>query len=212
MKFVLLVEGATEKKGIASFLKKYLGSQLSQPVGIQLVDMGGYGDFKKKVRRKTEMHINGPDRDQLIAVIGLLDLYGPQFSNFYPADQTFARQRYEWGVNYFKRKVNNSNFRMFFAVHEFEAWILSQPKVLPNSVRKLIPQGLQPPEEIDFDKPPSKLLGELYRRAFRSRGYKKVTDGSELFSRLDPKEAYKMCPYLKRMLDGMLALAQGAGL
>ena len=212
MKFVLLVEGATEKKGIASFLKQYLDSQLLQPAGIQVVDMGGYGDFKKKVRLKAEMHINRPDRDQIIAVLGLLDLYGPQFSDLYPADQTSARKRYEWGVDYFEREVENPNFRMFFAVHEFEAWIFSQPEVLPNSVRKLIPQGLQPPEDIDFDRPPSKLLGEHYQRAFRNRGYKKVTDGPELFSRLNPTTAYNRCPYLKRMLDGMLALAQEAGL
>jgi uncharacterized protein DUF4276 len=211
MKFVLLVEGASEKKGIASFLKQYLDSQLSQPVGIQVVDMGGYGDFKKKAHRKAEMHINRPDRDQIIAVVGLLDLYGPQFSDFYPSDQTSTQQRYEWGVNYFEREVNNPRFRMFFAVHEFEAWIFSQPEVLPRLDRDLLPQGLRPPEEINFDRPPSNLLGELYRRAFRNRGYKKVTDGPEMFSRLNPMTAYNRCPNLKQMLDGMLALARETG-
>ena len=126
MKFVLLVEGATEKKSIAKFVKRWLDSRLSQPVGIQTVNLTCFGDFKKKAPKKTLNHLNGPDKDQIIAVIGLLDLYGPQFSAFYPPDKTTVEQRYKWAVDYFQRNVKNLKFLMFFAVHDFSGWLKSQ--------------------------------------------------------------------------------------
>jgi hypothetical protein len=43
-------------------------------------------------------------------------------------------------------------------------------------------------------------------------GYKKVTHGSALFSKLDPNLAYTKCPRLKELLDEMLKMAKEAGL
>jgi len=44
------------------------------------------------------------------------------------------------------------------------------------------------------------------------QNYKKVTDGKDLFARLDPAIAINKCPYLKTMLEEMLTLAKAAGL
>ena len=211
MKFVLLVEGATEKKSISAFIKRWLDRRLSQRVGIQLVNLTGFGNFKKKASKKAHMHLNGSEKDQIIAVIGLLDLYGPQFSDFYPPDKTSVERRYEWAVSYFQTKVNNPKFLMFFAVHDFEAWLFSQPEKLPQTLQTELPGDLKPPEAINFNKPPAKLLDEPYRRAYRNKGYKKTVDGPKLFQNLDPVVAYEKCPYLKTMLDQMLELVQNAG-
>ena len=212
MKFVLLVEGPTEKKSIAPFLKRWLDRRLSQRVGIDTVNMTCFGDFKKKAPKKAHMHLNGLEKDQIIAVIGLLDLYGPQSSDFYPPDKTSVEQRHEWAAGYFQKKVNNPKFHMFFAVHDFEAWLFSQPEKLPQTMQTKLPGDLRPPEAINFDKPPAKLLDELYRRTYRNKGYKKPVDGPNLFQNLDPLVAYEKCPYLKAMLDKMLTLAQNEGL
>ena len=66
------------------------------------------------------------------------------------------------------------------------------------------------------------LLGQLKRLAeqmeTRDRNaallYRQLEniEGINLFPKLDPTVAYTKCPYLKRMLDGMLELARGAGL
>jgi hypothetical protein len=42
MKFILFVEGYTEKQGILTFLKRYLDPRLSQPVGIKPVRFDGW--------------------------------------------------------------------------------------------------------------------------------------------------------------------------
>ncbi len=132
MKFILFVEGHTERACIPAFLKRWLDPQLMQKVGIQAVRFEGCKDFDKGLRTKAHMHLDGPAHDDIIAVIGLLDLYGPQI---YPRRLSSAHDRYEWGVRHYEQQVGRRNFRMFFAVHEVEAWLLSQPALFPHEVQ-----------------------------------------------------------------------------
>ncbi|MCI0537934.1 MAG: DUF4276 family protein [Verrucomicrobiales bacterium] len=207
MKFVLLVEGNTEKESAAQFLKRWLDPQLKQQVGIQIVRFSGYGELVRKIETKAQMHLDGPQRTEIIGVIGLLDLYGP---DFFPSGVTSAKDRVAWGVTHFQNAVNRAQFRMFFAVHEFEAWLLSQTEIFPRDVAAALDKFAQP-EQVNFTEPPARLLDRLYKQ-FRRKNYKKTTDGKLLFAKLDPAIATSKCPYLKVMLDEMLAMAKTAGL
>ena len=208
MRFVLFVEGETEPLVLPGFLKKWLDNRLSQPVRIKPVVFSGWGDFKRQIVRHVNSHMKSPTAGNIIAAIGLLDLYGP---DFYPANAKSAKARYKWGVEHFEREVNHPQFKMFFATHELEAWILSQPEVLPQPVREALPGRAANPETVNFDEHPSKLLEKLYRKHLH-RKYKKTTDGVELFSKLDPKTVRDKCPRFKEMLDGMLSLANDKGM
>ncbi len=99
-----------------------------------------------------------------------------------------------------------SKFFQFFAVHEVEAWLLSQPENFPLKIKKSFPKKIRNPETVNFDEPPAKLLGRLYSRQIK-RKYKKIVDGKELFAKLDPNIAYRKCPKLRDLLDKMLDLA-----
>jgi hypothetical protein len=208
MKFVLFVEGDTEQKVLASFLKRWLDPRLSKKVGIKPVLFDGWADMDKRLVKKARHYLAGPDSGDIIAVIALLDLYGPKF---YPSHRTTAIERLEWAKARFEKEVGDKRFRMFFAVHETEAWLLSNPDIFPREIASGFPGKVKGPEEVDFDEPPSKLLERLYRQK-TNRTYKKVTGGRELFDLLDPDLAYAKCPQLKRMLDEMLRMAKEAGL
>jgi hypothetical protein len=67
-------------------------------------------------------------------------------------------------------------------------------------------QRMKNPESVNFDSPPSKFLGSLYRKHNRGE-YKKTVDGRQLFKRLKAEEVAEKCPRLKEMLDEMLNLA-----
>ncbi|MCL4190212.1 MAG: DUF4276 family protein [Thermoguttaceae bacterium] len=121
-----------------------------------------------------------------------------------------AKDRVEWGVSHFGKLVGRDKFRMFFAVHEFEAWILAQPEVLPPEVRRILPQNISRPETVNFTEPPAKLLNRIYRSATR-KDYKKTTYGKQLFRRLEPATVAESCPYLRAMFEEMLHLARAAG-
>lgn len=205
MKFVLFVEGYTEDKALPKFLKRWLDPRLDKSVGIKTVRFEGWQELVKDTPQKALMHHNGPDRDDIIAVIALLDLYGP---TFYPKKLKTADERCDWAKVELEKKVNHPKFQQFFAVHETEAWLLSNPDLFPIEVKKALPAKAANPETVNFDEPPAKLLERLYSLK-TGRRYKKVTNGRELFGRLDPNVAYGKCPRLKELLDKMLVLAEG---
>jgi hypothetical protein len=207
MKFVLFVEGYTEDKALPKFLKRWLDPRLDKPVGIKTVRFEGWAELVKDSVQKALMHLNGPDKEEIIAVIALLDLYGP---TFYPKKLTSADERYEWAKRDLEKKVGHPKFHQFFAVHETEAWLLANPDLFPIEVKRALPIKSARPETVNFDEPPAKLLERLYELKI-GRRYKKVTNGRELFGRLDPSVAYGKCPRLKELLDVMLELAEEAG-
>lgn len=208
MKFIFFVEGDTEKKSLPVFLKKWIDPKLSKPVGVKIVRFNGWRELVNDTPKKAMLYLTGPQKDDIVAVIALLDLYGP---TIYPSDKKTAKERYEWARGDLEERVNHAKFRQFFAVHETESWLLSDPDLFPSEIRKAFPGRIQRPEEIDFDEPPAKLLGRLYQEKLK-RTYKKTTDGYELFNKLAPYLAYNKCPRIKEFLDEMLKLAQECGL
>jgi len=213
MKFVLLVEGDTEQRVLPDFFQRWLNAKLSQRVGVQAVPLDGCGNYLARFARKAQIHLSGPNSRQVIAVIGLLDLFGPQ--NFYPAHLRTADERFRWGRQKLEAEVDHPRFRQFFAVHELEAWLLSDPDIFPAPLKSALRSAGSNPEAVNSEQPPAKLLSKLYREKLKAGSgrveYKKTVDGSELFRKLDPAVAYQKCPCLKELFDEMLRLAQASG-
>lgn len=204
MKFVLFVEGHAEKLAVPQLLKRWLDPRLSQPVGIKVSRFEGWADYERGIQKKVELHLSGKSGSDVIAGIGLLDLYGP---TIYPADLTDVASRLAWAKTHFERLTGHHRFRQYFAVHELEAWLLAEPAVLPKPVQDALPSTQ--PERVNCNEPPAKLLDRLFTSKLR-RGYKKTTDGVNLFRALDPAIASAKCPNLKLLLDDMLQMAREA--
>ena len=203
MKFILFVEGYTEEKTLPQFIKKWLDPKLSKPVGIKTVRFEGWAELLKDAPQKAKMYLNGPDKDRIIAVLSLLDIYGP---TIYPNQVTQSIKRYEWAKKFIEQKVNHPKFYQFFAVHEVETWLLSQPEIFPSKVKLAFPKKIQNPEIVNFNEPPSKMLERIYSQKI-NKSYKKVLNGKQLFDKLDPKIAYEKCPKLKEFFDKIFDLA-----
>jgi hypothetical protein len=205
MKFILFCEGWTEDKALPDFLRRWLHSQFSDRIGVKTVRFNGWQQLVADAPKKARLHLQHED---VIGVIGLLDLYGP---TFYPSNKRTVEERYEWAKGHIEKLVGESCYRQHFAVHEVEAWILSQPELLPPPVKKKLPGVAQHPETVNFDEPPAQLLDRLYQEALK-KGYKKVANGSDLFSKLDPHTVCGKCPYFNRLCDDLAELAIGKGL
>ena len=204
MKIVLLVEGWTEKEAVAAFLKRWLDSRLARPVRITPVRFSGWRDLFDGMAKKARLYLDGPRSERPLGVVALFDLYGP---TIYPPNLDSADQRYDWVVRHLEKLVDRPRFRAFAAVHEVEAWLLSQPELLPAPVRNGLPGRCEHPETVNFDEPPAKLLDRLYSTHLH-KGYKKGTYGRDLFGRLDPERARQRCPRLAALLDALLDIAQ----
>ncbi|MFM8333787.1 MAG: DUF4276 family protein [Candidatus Methylumidiphilus sp.] len=207
MKFIMFVEGYTEDKALPKFLQRWLDSRLPQRVGIKTIRFEGWSELVKDAPQKAKLHLCGPKGGDIIAVISLLDLYGPTFD--YPKDKTSPDEKYDWAKQNIEKQVGQDRFFQFFAVHEVEAWLLSDPRLFPLEIQSAFPSKIKLPETVNCNEPPAKLLERLYPLHIR-RKYKKVTNGKDLFDKLDPNIAYDKCPNLKAMLDKMLELAKAA--
>jgi hypothetical protein len=204
VKFVLFCEGWTEKGALPDFLRRWLNPNLPERVGVQPVRFNGWAEMVKDSPVKASLHLRNPD---VIAVVALLDLYGP---TFYPAKCTTAADRFEWAKAHLEQKAgSNPRFRQYFAVHDVEAWILSEPELLPVPVRKKLPGKTAKPETVNFDEPPADLLNRLYAEA-TGRSYKKRTYGEELFRKLNPQVVRERCPCFRKLADDLLELAKNA--
>jgi hypothetical protein len=207
MKFVLFVEGYTEQKALPDFLRKWLEPpRLPQRIGVKVVRFEGWTEYYSDIAGKVASNLSGKAGADVIAGIGLLDLYGP---TFYPKDKNTRDERYSWAKKHIEDKVGHHGFRQHFATHETEAWLLSEPEIFPKEIQGAFPPKCARPETVNFDKPPAALLEQLYRARLR-RSYGKVADGQRLFRKLNPDTAYKKCDYLRAMLDEMVNLAKEA--
>lgn len=208
MKFILFVEGETEDLAVAAFLKRWLDAELEKPVGLQVVRFRGAGELIKEVSDRALRALNSPKGD-VLAVFALLDLYECPLP--YPSHQMTVDERAKWGKEYMEKQVGHPRFQQFFAVHETEAWLLSDVGIFPSQFQKSLTAKSRNPETVNFDEPPAALLGNLYRTRIPG-GYRKTTEGPALFRKLNPRTAYDKCPSLKALLDEMLTLAKQAGL
>lgn len=203
MRFVLLVEGHTEHAVLTDFLKRWLDPQLAKPVGIQTVRHDGWQDLVKGARKKAQMYLAEPRRGkEVLAVIALLDLYGPT----YPGGIQTMEEKLHW----LRKQMDEDRagrFLVYCAVHETEAWLLSQPSIFPKEISKHLEAKSKQPEMVNSEDPPAKLLDRLFKEKLK-RGYQKVTDGNKLFPLLDPQVAAARCPQLRDLLKSMLDLAQ----
>jgi hypothetical protein len=205
MKFVLFVEGDTEKS-LAPFLKRWLDARLTKKIGIQIVKFYGFGEFKKDLKKRAELHLH--QNNEIIAVIALIDMYGLELE--YPPEINTVQQRSQWATQFFEETVSNDKFRVFFAIHETEAWLLSDPDIFQKNIRNSFPARFNKPESVNFNEPPSVHLNGLYLTHLNQR-YRKILDGTTLFEKLDPDIVCKKCPSFKLMMESLLQLARDAG-
>lgn len=210
MKFIIIVEGRTEKLAIQDFLRRWLDNKLVEKVGVKQRLLSG-GKVEQQLKKQASAHLDKDNEKEILGVIGLLDLYGmsKDFNlegKIKGPDKLFKERK-----KTIEKQVNHDHFKMFFAVHEFEAWLLSDPGIFQHDYRSEINKYSKSPETVNFTNHPAKLLQDIYRRKAKGH-YKKTTDGPDLFGRLDPHLVYDKCPYFKMMLDEMVKLALDAKL
>ena len=205
MKFVVFVEGHTEQSALPAFLHRAVNARLSTRVGVDIVRFKGWGNYEKQVSEAVRRQLTRPTGKKLIAVIGLIDFYGPRFL---PSREGVA-ERAAIGKAHIESLVNDDNFRHHFAVHETEAWLLADPAIHDRRVRASLSRYATHPEAVNDENPPSRVLEAIYRQHLKQR-YQKRLHGGRLFQALDPDKVYACCPHFSRLIDDMIVLAEAA--
>ena len=197
MKLAIFVEGQTEGC-LREFLGRWLEQKQIQGLGVRLRPFKGVGEYLAEIQRSANLALSTPD---VVGAVGIMDFYASTLK--YP-DGSVAAQ-YEWAKQEVERRVDHPRFRQHFAVHETEAWLLSDPQIFPREIRTGLPKTSRP-ESVNHRRPPGHRLKDIYWRKLNKK-YKKPIEGASLFRKLNPETAYHRCPHLRLLLDDILTLA-----
>jgi len=100
-----------------------------------------------------------------------------------------------------------SALRCYVVLHEVEAWILADEKVVAQRLRTKTLPSWQQPETINGMNPPAKELEKLFRTKLK-KPYDKYKDGGDLLKRVDWQKVYAKCPTFKKLVDELRSLCQ----
>lgn len=201
MRIVLLCEGKTEKAitgALKEFMDNHCNESGAQRVGLDIMPFGGRAVDCEEVTDRLNMH---GKRDEVIGVIALTDVY-PEFQ-----DAKTAKKR-------LKECVKDSPFEHKFHAHaaqfELEAWLLPFWDDICRKLKlkgKAKPPG-ENPEQVNSQKPPSKHLKELYRRAKPRREYDKVLHAPKILKDGRIAVAAEKCHELGKLLKTLENLCE----
>jgi hypothetical protein len=195
-RIAIMVEGATEA-GFRPALLRFLADrvQAGQNPSVRFVTSDGRLPKGDLLRRDVLRLLSRSD-----AVIALTDVYaGPPPFDFDTADDAKAKMRAWVGAE--------PRFHPHAAQHDFEAWLLPYwPRIqrLAGSDRRP-PTAL--PEVVNHQRPPGKLLAEVFRTGRSKRAYSKVRDAREILKDQDLAVAAFRCPELRAFLNTILSLS-----
>ena len=198
MKIVLLVEGRTEK-AFLPILRAYIHGRLPPDKDRPKLSVNRYDGRIPKQERLKKI-VENEVRSGADAVIALTDVYtgSTDFKNADDAKKKMA----DWCNQH-------PSFYPHAALHDFEAWLLpywDEIKTLSGSDRAAPAIS---PESVDHNKPPARLLAEVFLQGSKGRAYSKPRDAARILDKKDLTIAANSCSELKSFLNRILLLCNG---
>ena len=139
----------------------------------------------------------------------ILDYYGlhASFLDNYQGGN-YSRKKVDYIINRIEKEINHQKFSVFLQVHEFEAFLFSEPKAIASHYRQeektlllelILTSFSGNPEDINDSKAtsPSHRLIDL----FPEYAYGKTTDGVLIAQKIGVDRIAARCPSFQRFLD-----------
>ncbi|MDR2165250.1 MAG: DUF4276 family protein [Zoogloeaceae bacterium] len=197
-RIAILVEGATEK-AFMPVLRKFLEKRLSGKMPkLDPVPYDKRIPTKDKLRRVVINLLSGKNKAD--AVIALTDVYtGTEPREFLDAEDAKGKMR-DW-------VEEEPRFFPHVALHDFEAWLLP----FWETIQQLAGSNRSttiPPEQVNHNKPPARLLQEVFRSGKKGKSYVKPRDAVRILKDQDLAKAADACPELRKFLDTIVRLCE----
>ena len=197
---VLLVEGATER-AFKDVVKRFLDGRCAKEgrpkVGLTTRILDSRLLDGKTVCDEVRMALG---RSETIGVVALIDVVcsgSPRrFGNAAEA------------IDFLQGAApKDPRFRAHAAQYDFEAWLLPYWDDICNKLKIKAKSPGAEPEAVNHDKPPSRRLKDLYRKAPHHRDYDKVRDARAILEGKDLILSARKCHQLKAFLNSLLTFA-----
>ena len=210
MKVWIFVEGKSDVQALSALLNGWKQNLSAKGWGIQLIPLESKSKYFRKIgSRATEKLVN----DARDLVVGLPDLYPNR--NYANTDYMHNNLQELQGVqtHLVKQHVQqmgrrtdiDSHMARFYASalkHDLEVLLLAATSQLQSRLKiSNRPSGWRrPPENQNQNKPPKKIVEELFRRHI-GRPYREIVDSHAILSKADLQEVVEQCPTFRAMID-----------
>lgn len=207
MKVWIFVEGSSDVQALSALWTDWQQRLGKKGWGIQLIPLEGKSKYFRKIgARATEKLVN----NACDLVVGLPDLYpnrGYANTEYRHDDLEELRAvqtrlvKQQMG----RRTDINSYMARFYASalkHDLEVLLLAATSQLQSQLKMSNrPSGWrQPPEEQNQEKPPKKIVEELFRRRGKW-AYREIADSTAILRDADLRQVAEQCPTFCAMID-----------
>lgn len=202
---MVLCEGDTEELAIRHFVRRQwrLAEEFGS-VGLHAVNLNGR---LQDVGVKARLYL---DDKEVLGVFTLVDLYGMDRVVHRPDDDLDIKVRRV--LDWLRSSLEHARSAAFFphaGVHETEAWLLAEGIALARRLGDPSIQADPQAESKKFQKPPSKIINELFLKRRPGDRYQKIRDGRPLFDALKFEPVYQSCRYFRSFYDNLKSVARG---
>ncbi len=210
MKVWIFVEGRSDVQALSALLNDWKQKLSEKGWGIQLISLENKSKYFRKIGSRATEKLVHDTRD---IVVGLPDLY----PNRDYADTEYKHDNLEELRDVQTRLVKqnlqqevrladvDSHIARFYASalkHDLEVLLLAATSQLQSRLKMSNkPSGWRrPPEEQNQDRPPKRIVEELFQRELK-RSYRENTDSDAILRKADLREVAEQCPTFRTMID-----------
>ena len=210
MKVWVYVEGKSEEKGLSALWTKWKQELRENRCGIQIISLDNKSRYFRKIGARAAEKLTNNTQD---VVVGLPDYYpNSNYANtefkhrnseeLRDVQTRIVKQNLEKEMS--RADVDNHITRFFGSAlkHDLEVLLLAATSQLQSRLRmQNPPKGWRlPPEEQNQEKPPKKIVQELFRLNLK-RSYRQITDCEAILRDADLGEVTEQCPTFRSMVE-----------
>ena len=211
MKVWIFVEGSSDVKALLALWSGWKQNLSARGWGIQLISLENKSKYFRKIGSRATEKLANDTRD---LVVGLPDLYPNRdyadteykhnnLQELQGVQTLLVKQHLQQQMG--RRADVDSHIARFYASalkHDLEVLLLAATSQLQSRLKMSNrPSGWrQPPEEQNQERPPKRIVEELFRRHLR-QSYKQTTDSHAILRGADLREVTEQCPTFCAMID-----------
>ena len=211
MKVWIFVEGKSDVQALSALWGGWKQQLRKNDWDIKPIPLSNKSNYFKKIgSRATEKLAN----DACDLVVGLPDLYPNRdyadteykHNNLQELQGVQTRLVKQHLQQQMGRRANvDSHIARFYASalkHDLEVLLLAAASQLQSRLKMSNrPSGWRrPPEEQNQERPPKRIVEDLFRRHLR-RSYRENTDSDAILRKADLREVAEQCPAFRAMID-----------
>ena len=210
MKVWIFMEGSSDVKALSALLNGWKQVLSTKGWGIQVIPLDSKSKYFRKIgSRATEKLANNADD----LVVGLPDLYpnrdyaGTEYKHdnleeLRDVQTRLVKQSLQQEVRRADIDGHIARFYPGALKHDLEVLLLAATSQLQSRLKMSNrPSGWrQPPEEQNQDRPPKRIVEDLFRRHLK-QSYRENTDSYAILRNADLREVAEQCPTFRDMID-----------